>query len=75
MWVHGVSAIIYIYIYIYELIFRSMVSYYMFCRNYVYIYLSFTYTMYSTIQKYAFCSYRSSQVVMMSWLHIVAICV
>ena len=48
VWVHGVSATIYIYIYIYiyisELItIRSMVSYYVCCRNYMYIYILILY--------------------------------
>jgi len=46
VWVHVLSAIIFMSDLV---IVRSMVSYYVCCRNYIYIYLSYTYTMCNTI--------------------------
>jgi len=44
---------------LYELIIvRSMISYYVCCRNYMYNIYIYIYTMCNTIQEYGFCSYR-----------------
>jgi len=67
VWVHGFSVIICVS----ELtIVRSMVPYYVCCINYmyIYIYLSYTFTMCNTIQEYGFCSYSYRLIILFKLL-------